>query len=65
MILQENLLTHPKAHESQHIQYFYFSSSSSKLAVIISDPLLDFFSFFDKAAEIIFEARTDKILKVS
>ena len=55
----------PKLHKSQHIHSFYFSRSSSKLALTISRPLLDLFSFFNKTAEIIFEARTDKKLKVS
>ena len=49
---------------TEHIQSLYFSSSSSKLTVIISGPLFDFF-FFSKTAEIIFEAKTDKILKLS
>ena len=50
---------------TEHIQSLYFSSSSSKLTVIISGPLFDFFSFFSKTVEIIFEAKTDKILKLS
>ena len=55
----------PKAYESQHIQPFYFSSSSSKWAVIISVPLLDFSSSFDKAVKVIFEVVTDEVVKVS
>ena len=38
--------------------FFYFSSSSSKWDIVISVPLLDFFSSFDKAVEVIFEAVT-------
>ena len=50
---------------SWHIYPFYFSSGSSKFALTISCPLSDLLSSYNKVAEIIFEARNDKKLKVS
>ena len=39
-------LTQPKAHGSRHIHSFYFSTGSSKLALITSGSLSDLFFFF-------------------